>query len=558
MIRSSFVVFALANVLAAQAPPTAVATPAVRPVDLAICLDVSGSMDGLIDSARQNLWSVVNELATLQPTPRLRVALLTFGCTAYDPASGWVRVDTPFTSDLDTVSQKLFALQTNGGDEYVARVMQAALELDWSSDPEALKLLFVAGNEAATQDPTVDGPTQSRAAIARGIVVDTIFCGSPSHQDAPGWREVSKLADGQFATIEKDQAVVITTPFDAELTEISGLLNTTYVPFGRDGGVWAANQVSQDQNAVGLNPAAAAQRCQTKGGSLYENPHWDLVDACRDAKFDWDKVKKEELPEALRGMTTEQLRGHVAEQQKKRDALKVRVDAIGKERDAFVKKEMEKLGAAGKAMFETAVLEAVRQQAEAKGFRRAPKEAPKAAVAGDCDSPFVSVVRDAARDYRRLVCVTGSPKVAPQDCRMSPPFVKLSEAGKEHGKKLYLLFARFAEKGVYTKAGEPAKVGQTLVKEAWVAVPGEPSGPTEASRRYVGHLVFGEGDQRFHGGDAAGLFVMHKLAADTPDTDQGWVYGTIDPAGHVTAAGRIASCMACHEDGTEDRCFGLR
>lgn len=552
--RPFFVAFAFASALCAQSPPTsAPATTPSRPVDLVICLDVSGSMDGLLDAARQNLWAVVNELATLQPTPTLRVALLTFGCTGYDAAQGWVRVDAPFTADLDMVSQRLFALRTNGGDEYVARVMQRALELDWSADPQALKLLFVAGNEPATQDPAVDGPAQSRAAIARGIVVNSIFCGSPAHQDAAGWRDISKLADGQFATIEKDQGIVITTPFDAELTALSGQLNATYVPFGKDGCMWAANQVAQDANAVGLNPAAAAQRCQTKGGVLYANPHWDLVDACRDPKFDWGSVKKDELPEALRAMSTVELRDHVAMQRGKRDALKARVEALGRERDEFVRKETEKLGAAGKAMFESAVLTAVRQQAAAKGFHRAAT-----AAAADCESPFVATIREAVKGYESFARVTGTPRMAPTDCRRPTPTVHLSTAEKEHGRKLYLLYARFADGCEYVKDGEPARVGQTLVKEAWVAVAGEPSGPTEAGRRYGGRLLHVDGTETHHAGDAAGLFVMHKLAPDTPDTDQGWIYATIDPQGHVTAAGRIASCIRCHEDAPADRRFGLR
>lgn len=555
MIRSLPFVFALANVLTAQAGPVRTAPPAApRPVDLAICLDVSGSMNGLLDAARQNLWAVVNELATLQPTPTLRVALLTFGCTAYPAEAGWVRVETQFTSDLDTVSQKLFALSTNGGDEYVARVMQTALQLEWSADPAALKLLFVAGNEAATQDPQVETAAQSRAAIARGIVVNSIYCGNPADELAPAWRDVAKLADGQFASIEQDQQVVVTTPFDAQLTDLSAVINTTYVAYGRERGYWAANQGAQDFNAAGMNPAAAAQRCQTKATSLYNNPHWDLVDACRDAKFEIDKVKKEDLPEELRAMTVEQLRAHVDTQRKKRDELRQKVEALGKERDAFVEAERKKLGDAAKSSFENAVLESVRQQAEARGFRRAAKAAPEPGA----DERFVAVIRDAVKDYSRFACVTGSPRVAPTDCRMPAPFVRMSAADKEHGGKLYLLFARHAEGREYVKAGEPEQVGQTLVKEAWTAVPGEPTGATAASRRHTGALVLRDGDAVHHGGDAVGLFVMHKLAADTPGTDQGWVYGTVDPEGKVTAAGKIASCIRCHQDASEDRRFGLR
>ncbi|HEX5050989.1 MAG TPA: VWA domain-containing protein [Planctomycetota bacterium] len=556
---------ALASLLAAQGPaPTTVSSPAPqRPIDLAICLDISGSMDGLLNAARQNLWAVVNELATLKPVPTLRVALLTYGCSAYDAETGWVRVDTGFTSDLDTVSQKLFELTTNGGDEYVARVVHAAVEqLDWSKDPKALKLLFVAGNEAATQDPKLDTASQSKAAIEKGIVVNAIYCGSPTHADAPGWREVAKLADGTFATIEQDNGVVIATPFDGQLTELSAALNTTYVPYGKEAGVWAQNQERQDSNAARLNSVAAAQRCQTKASSLYSNAGWDLVDACSDPKFKLEDVKKEDLPENLRAMSLDQLREHVTAQQKKRAELKAKVEELGKQRDAHVQAEMKKLGDAGARLFEHAVLESVRQQAEAKGFQRQvePAPAPEAPAAKDVDSPFVPVVKEAVRGYAQFVRVTGSARVAPTLCRAPtspPPLARLSKAGK-HGGKVYLLYARFADGLEYVKPGEPAKVGQTLVKEAWERVDGPAADATEASQRYGAALEVEENGAKSHAGDAAGLFVMHKLAAGTPDTDGGWIYATIDRTGVVTGAGRMASCIRCHESATEDRQFGLR
>ena len=568
MIRCSPILFAAA--LVAQAPlPVVVPITAVpatlapiagktRPVDLAICLDISGSMDGLINQARQNLWAVVNELATLKPTPTLRVALLTFGCQAHDAEKGWVKVETDFTTDLDLVSQKLFALTTNGGEEYVARVVQTALrELKWSTDKQSLQLLFVAGNEAATQDPAVQAGEQAKAAIARGIVVNTIYCGNPTDELAPAWREVAKLADGQFAAIQQNDAVVIETPFDKQLGELSVAINTTYVPYGAQRMVWAENQRAQDGNASSLNAAAAAQRCQTKAGAMYNNEQWDLVDAMKDPKFDLATVKKEDLPEALRTLSLEALKLHVAAHAQKRGELKGKVEGLGKQRDAFLQQEIGKLGKDGSQRFEQAVLESVRQQAAARGFE--PKPIPKPVKGKDVESPFTEPIKAAAKDYQAFPRVSGEAKRAPTDCRMPATLARRSAADKEHGQKLYLLYARFAEGGEYMKAGEPAQVGQTLVKESWQCVDGPQTGKTEASERYsFGAPTLREGDKVCHAGDFNGLFVMHKLAADTKDTDQGWIYGTIDRDGIVTAAGRVASCMQCHQDAVEDRRFGLR
>lgn len=558
--------------LVAASPAAALAAPdnaqPSRAIDLVICLDVSGSMQGLIDAARQNLWAVVNDLATLQPQPDLRVALLTYGCPEYGADTGFVRVQTPLTSDLDLVSQKLFALTTNGGDEYVARVVRRSLdELEWSKDPQALKLLFVAGNEAATQDPVLDALAQSKAAIERGILVNTIFCGSPQHGDADAWRQVAQLADGQFAAIEKDAAVVIATPFDAQLQDLSAKLNTTYVPYGKDAGVWVANQAAQDSNAAGLNVVAAAQRCQTKASSLYLNAGWDLVDACRDGKFDLAAIPKEDLPEPLRALTVAQLRTHVEAKQAERTALQQQVAEIGKQRDAFVAAELTKASEAGEKRFEQAVLESVRAQAKSRGFERKVEAAPAApaapqAIEGQLDPAFVPVIEQAVKGYEQFVRVTGEPKTAPTDCRLPGPFARVSQAESDaqHGGKLYLLYARLAEAATrdYVKPAEPAAVGQTLVKEAWDCVPGPQTAATQASKRYPLGLTIQGADGTCHAGAAHGLFVMHKLAKNTPGTDQGWVYGTIDAKGQVTGAGRMASCMRCHQDADNDRRFGLR
>ena len=541
------------------APLTAVASAAAaRTIDLAICLDISGSMQGLIDAARQNLWAVVNDLATLQPTPQLRVALLTYGCSSHPAERGWVMVETDFTTDLDLVSQKLFALGTNGGEEYVARVVQTALaELTWTQAPGTLALLFVAGNEAATQDPAVDAAAQSRAAIARGIVVNAIYCGDPADAIAPAWRDVAKLADGQFAAIQHEQAIVIATPFDEQLAALSTAINTTYVPYGAQREVWAGNQAAQDGNAAGLNPAAAAQRCQTKASVLYTNEHWDLVDACDQPSFALDKVKKEELPDALRGMSVAELRAHVAAKKRERGELRAKVAELGAQRDAFVLAEKRKLGEKAGTLFETAVLEAVRQQAAARGFQRPAPTPPAPAGEPLVDPRFAPLVEAAAREYRYFPCVTGAPRRAPTDCRIPAPAVRRSDAGP-HGDKLYLLFARFADGSGYLEPGEPAKVGETLVKEAWQCVDGEPVAATEAGRRYLTTPVLREGERTVHAGAAAGLFVMHKLDPMTPGTDQGWVYGAVDRDGRVTGAGSLASCTKCHRDAAEDRRFGLR
>src|ERR1700742_1667517 len=130
-----------------QVQPQQQLQPAKK-VDLVIALDTSSSMDGLIDSARAKLWDVVNLLSHAKPQPQLRVGLISYGNDGYDARVGWVRKDSELTTNLDDVYEKLFALRTNGGSEYVARaVHDATADMKWDQDQGTLKIIFVAGNE---------------------------------------------------------------------------------------------------------------------------------------------------------------------------------------------------------------------------------------------------------------------------------------------------------------------------------------------------------------------------------------------------------------------------
>jgi hypothetical protein len=342
--------------------------PSPRVIELAICLDTSGSMSGLIESAKQKLWAIVNELAMAEPTPRLRVALLTYGNDGHPTEEGWVNVDSPLTEDLDLISQRLFVLSTNGGTEYVGRVLNTAGTLDWDPSEDSLKLAVVAGNEEADQDKETPYQDVCRALIARGIMVNAIYCGPVGDTIAPGWREVSQLADGQFATIDHDHGtVVVETPFDEELSALSSAVNETYIPFGAEGAEGAANQAAQDTNAAKLNKAAAASRAQTKAQTLYFCS-WDLVDACSRKQVDLAEIPAEELPESMQKMTLEERKAHVASLGERRAEIQESIKEVSAKRQAFIAAKIK-----GEALDESQALDValrtmIRAQACTKGF----------------------------------------------------------------------------------------------------------------------------------------------------------------------------------------------
>lgn len=342
--------------------------PAPQVIDLAICLDTSGSMSGLINSAKQKLWDIVNDLAMAQPQPTLRVALLTFGNLDHETENGWVNVDSGLTSDLDEISRKLFALGTNGGTEYVGRVLQSAGQLDWHPSDNALKLVVVAGNESADQDRETPFRKMCGELIARGIMVNSIYCGPVHDSVAPGWMEVAELAEGRFASIDQDNGTkVVVTPFDSELATLSTRLNETYLPFGAQGQAGLANQAEQDTNAGSLNAAASASRAVTKAQSLYQCS-WDLVDACTSGKVKIADVSADELPVDMQSMTIAQRDEHITEMSRRRAAVQDRIKQLSGERAAWVAEELRRLAVDDSNSFDNAIRSAIREQAGSKGF----------------------------------------------------------------------------------------------------------------------------------------------------------------------------------------------
>lgn len=338
-------------------------------VDLALCLDTSGSMSGPLDAARMQLWEIVNELALLEPTPRLRVALLSYGNPTNTAAQGWVKVEIPLTENLDDVSERLFELTSDGGTEYVARAVNVAVqELDWAESDNALKLILVAGNEDADQDPELRPEVASEEANRLDIMVNAIFFGSANGEAADTWREMTDLGGGQFSTFNPSQnASDVVTPFDIDLTDLGASLNETSIPLGRAGEEALEAQIEQDHRAKELGSAAAANRVQTKAGALYKRD-WDLVDLVESGKTVLDDVDETQLPGFMQRMTWPERHDFVDEMMFKRSELRQSIAELVAQRNQYIADHAEALGLGDSAGLVDAVRGAIRTRAEERGY----------------------------------------------------------------------------------------------------------------------------------------------------------------------------------------------
>ncbi|UCF17450.1 MAG: VWA domain-containing protein [Phycisphaerales bacterium] len=346
-------------------------------VQMAILLDTSSSMSGLINQARAELWAIVNEFIFAKRNgkePELQVALYEYGKSSLPGSEGYIRMIVPLTTDLDRISEELFALKTNGGQEYCGWVIQdATQELEWTGSPDDLKVIFIAGNEPFTQGK-VDYRQACKAAVAKGIIVNTIHCGSERAGIDGKWKDGAMLADGQSLNIDQSrQAVHVAAPQDKEILELGAMLNDTYVAYGRAGNVALKRQSAQDRNASNASKGAARGRAVAKSSPHYRNESWDLVDALRTKKVKLEDVEKEDLPEQLREMSEEERRTYVEGKAKRRREIQQRIQELEKQRKKYVAEEMKKQHRKGNTLG-SVMLEAIRYQARKKNYTFEPSE----------------------------------------------------------------------------------------------------------------------------------------------------------------------------------------
>lgn len=337
-------------------------------IKVALLLDTSNSMDGLIDQAKAQLWEIVNELSYAKchnDRPKLQIALYEYGNDNLSSRDNYIRKILSFTEDLDDVSKELFSLTTNGGSEYCGAVIQESLnKLDWGNEADDLKMVFIAGNE-----PFDQGGTNYKDAAANakedGVVVNTIFCGDYRHGIDSYWKDGAQLTYGDYMAINQNQQTVyMPSPYDDVIIQLNLKLNNTYVPYGSTGKEKSRVQQEQDANAAEYSKANAVSRTISKGSHLYTNSSWDLVDAEEEAGFSYDKLKKDELPQELKGKNNSEIKKYLETKRNEREAIQNEIKKLNEQRRKYISENSKNTDNG----LENAMVQAIKKQAEKKNY----------------------------------------------------------------------------------------------------------------------------------------------------------------------------------------------
>ncbi|MEE1962232.1 vWA domain-containing protein [Allomuricauda taeanensis] len=344
--------------------------PSKHFVKIALLLDTSNSMDGLINQAKAQLWDIVNEFTHAKcgndTRPMLQIALYEYGNDNLSSREGYIRQVLGFSDDLDEISEKLFSLTTNGGEEYCGEVIQTSLkQLDWGKNADDLKMIFIAGNEPFTQ-----GKLNYRDAAAnakeKDVIVNTIFCGNFQQGINTEWKSGASLTGGEYMAIDHNQQVVhINTPYDDVIIKLNSKLNNTYISYGSLGYEKKALQSAQDSNAAELEEVVVVKRAVSKSSRLYKNTQWDLVDAVEDDEDVLTRLKEGDLPKELKGKSKSEIKAYVDDKKAEREKIQKEIQELNAKREAYIAQNQKE----EKGELENAMLSAIKNQASKKNMK---------------------------------------------------------------------------------------------------------------------------------------------------------------------------------------------
>ena len=342
-------------------------------IDVVFVLDTTGSMAGLIETAKEKIWSIATTMASAQQAPEIRIGLVAYR----DRGDSYVTKVVDLSDDLDSVYATLMDFEANGGGDTPESVNKALYdavhEMSWSQQEQAYQVIFLVGDAPPHMDYNeVRYPEIVAAAKEKGIVINTIQCGEIPSAVEP-WTQIASLGHGNFLQVEQaGGAVAFTTPFDAEIASLSAKLDDTRLYYGTDeekeemrGKVAAIDKLHE-----GASYASRARRGAfnaSAGGRTNLLGKNELVAAIADGTVELNKLEEDALPESLKPMSSTEQEAFVAELAGERADLQRQIKELAQDRDGYLAKKVEEAGGL-KDSLDQKLYDTVKEQAGEAGL----------------------------------------------------------------------------------------------------------------------------------------------------------------------------------------------
>ncbi len=350
------------------------APPQSHQIEVVFILDTTSSMSGLIQAAKEKIWSIATTMASADQAPDIRMGLVAFR----DRGDTYVTRVFDLSQDLDSMYASLMDFKAQGGGDGPESVNQALYEainhISWSEDDRVYKVAFLIGDAPPHMDynDDVKFPVTLEMAKRKGIVVNTIQSGQ-NHSTAPVWKHIAQLGYGEYFQVENSgNAVAVVTPFDKKLSELAASLESTRLYYGDEE---AKDKQRRKNEATAklhdeLSEAALARRSTfnaTASGEsnfLGEN---ELVDAISSGRIELDDIDRDDMPASLQALAPAEQMAVIADQARQREEIKRDIQKLSESRNAYIVKQIGNR-ADTKESLDEKIYSAVKKQAKSKGL----------------------------------------------------------------------------------------------------------------------------------------------------------------------------------------------
>ncbi|MEN8206033.1 MAG: vWA domain-containing protein [Pseudomonadota bacterium] len=343
-------------------------------IDVVFVLDTTGSMGGLIQAAKEKIWSIATTMASAQSAPEIRMGLVAYR----DRGDAYVTRVVDLSGDLDSMYATLMDFQANGGGDEPESVNQALHDaihkVSWSQDAGTYKAVFLVGDAPPHMDyqDDVKYPVTLSAAKEKGIVINAIQCGQMSGT-TPAWQQIARLGDGHYFQVEQaGSAVAIATPFDEDIATLSEKLDDTRLYYGSK-----EEKKKQQHKLEATNKLHAASSIESrarraafnasKSGTANFLGEGELVDEVTSGRVDLSSIDKDKLPEPMQAMAPEERAAIISETAERRNELQRQISKLTEERSAYLAKKVDEAGGARDSL-DDKIYRAVREQAGRLGL----------------------------------------------------------------------------------------------------------------------------------------------------------------------------------------------
>jgi hypothetical protein len=359
----------------AQATQTTHVAPAQsHRIEVVFVLDTTSSMSGLIQAAKEKIWSIATTMASAQENPDIKIGLVAFR----DRGDAYTTRVFDLSEDLDSMYASLMDFRAQGGGDGPESVNQALYDaihkISWSTDNNVYKVAFLVGDAPPHMDyhNDVKYPVTLAVAAKKGIVVNAIQSGQHQYT-RPAWQEIAALGQGEYFQVEDSgNAVAVATPFDEKLSNLAAELEDTRLFYG-DAEAKVAQKAKLEANArlrKELSAEALARRDTfnaTASGKANLLGESELVDAISSGRVTLDDIEEENLPASMQAMAPEEQMEVITEQAQRRDQLKQEIRKLSASRSNFIKEKLAAEGGADDSLDEK-IYGAVKDQAAAVGL----------------------------------------------------------------------------------------------------------------------------------------------------------------------------------------------